>query len=172
MTLLRRLLTREVLTFLVVGGSGYVVDVVAFNELLVLPPFRSWDPSVARVLAVGIAMIVTFAGNAALTWSGRRWGHREVAWFVLLNVVGLGFSVVCLLVSHDLLHLTSRLADNVSANGVGLLLGTVFRFWTYRLLVFREDAGPEAVGEGVLHGGTGGRAQSGGSQVEPGTIAS
>ncbi len=89
MTLLRRLLTREVLTFLVVGGSGYVVDVVAFNELLVLPPFRSWDPSVARVLAVGIAMIVTFAGNAALTWSGRRWGRRVVAWFVLLNVVGL-----------------------------------------------------------------------------------
>lgn len=165
MTLLRRLLTREVLTFLVVGGSGYVVDVVAFNELLVLPPFRSWDPSVARVLAVGVAMVVTFAGNAALTWSGRRWGRREVAWFVLLNVVGLGFSVVCLLVSHDLLHLTSRLADNVSANGVGLLLGTVFRFWTYRLLVFREDAAPAVVGAGDP------RRQSGGRQVEPGTIA-
>ena len=55
---------------------------------------------------------------------------------------------------------------NVSANGVGLLLGTVFRFWTYRLLVFREDAGPAAVGAGDP------RRQSGGSQVEPGTIAS
>ena len=95
-----------------------------------------------------------------------KWGRREVAWFVLLNVVGLGFSVVCLLVSHDLLHLTSRLADNVSANGVGLLLGTVFRFWTYRLLVFREDAGPAVVGAGDP------RRQSGGRQVEPGTIAS
>ncbi len=75
-----------------------------------------------------------------------------------------------MLFSLDLLHLTSRLADPLSANGVGLLLGTVFRFWTYRLLVFREDA--DAVAVRAVPGEPGGRAQSGGSQVEPGTIAS
>lgn len=149
MTLARRLLSRELLTFLVVGGSGYVVDVVVFNELLSVPPFRGWDPSAARVVAVAVAMVVTFAGNAALTWSATRWGRREVARFVALNVIGLGFSVVCLVVSHDLLGLTSRLSDNISANRVGLVLGTLFWFWTYRWLVFRVEAaeGPSPVAQ-------------------------
>ncbi|MEH3033075.1 MAG: GtrA family protein [Aeromicrobium erythreum] len=159
MTLLRRLLTREVLTFLAVGGAGYVVDVVTFTELLGTRPFSGWDPNVARLVAVAVAMVVTFVGNAALTWRGRAWGRREVAWFVLLNLVGLGFSSVCLTVSHDLLGLTSRLADNLSANVVGLALGTVFRFLTYRLLVFREPAAdPDR--------------QSGGRQVEQVTVVS
>ena len=34
----RRFLTREVLTFLAVGGAGYVVDVAAFNLLRSLEP--------------------------------------------------------------------------------------------------------------------------------------
>ena len=43
---------------------------------------------------------------------------------------------VTLVLSHDVLGLTSRLADNTSANVVGLALGTVFRFVTYRRFVF------------------------------------
>jgi hypothetical protein len=35
-----------------------------------------------------------------------------------------------------MLGLTSALADNVSANGVGLVLGTAFRFWAYRRYAF------------------------------------
>jgi hypothetical protein len=56
--------------------------------------------------------------------------------FVLFNVVGFGRSAVTLVLSHDVLGLTSRLADNISANVVGLALGTAFRFLTYRRFVF------------------------------------
>jgi hypothetical protein len=42
----------------------------------------------------------------------------------------------CLAISHYLLGLTGPLADNISANGFGLVLGTVFRFWSYRKFVF------------------------------------
>jgi hypothetical protein len=41
-----------------------------------------------------------------------------------------------LVLSHDLLGLTSRLADNISANVVGLALGTLFRYWSYQRFVF------------------------------------
>lgn len=133
-----RLLTREVLTFLAVGGIGYVVDVVAFNLLRSIHPFASLDPSVARTLAVAVAMCVTYRGNRSLTWrhhtSGNR--RREVSLFVLFNVIGFGFSIVTLVLSHDVLGLTSRLADNISANVVGLALGTVFRYATYKRFVF------------------------------------
>ena len=44
--------------------------------------------------------------------------------------------MVTLALSHDVLGLTSRLADNISANLVGLALGTVFRYLTYKRFVF------------------------------------
>lgn len=137
-----RLLSREVGTFLAVGGCGYVVDVAAFNLLRSAPVFASADPSYAKVAAVAVAMVVTCVGNRLLTWRGQSTGNRrrEVALFVLFNVIGLGFSVVTLGISHDLMGLTSRLADNVSANVVGLALGTLFRYWSYRRFVFVSRA--------------------------------
>ena len=131
-------MTPELTSFLAVGGAGYVVDVAGFNVLRAAPPISALDPSVARVLAVVAAMVVTYLGNRLLTWRDvpsvdRR---REVGLFVLFNLVGLGMSVVCLLASHDLLGLTSRMADNVSANVVGMALGTAFRFWSYKRFVF------------------------------------
>jgi 3-phytase len=104
----------------------------------------AWDPSVARVLAVAVAMVVTYLGNRLFTWRGQ--GHssrrREVSLFVVFNLIGLGISVLTLVVSHDLLGLTTRLADNVSANVVGLGLGTLFRFWSYKTFVFAQP-GPD-----------------------------
>lgn len=136
--LLGRLLSREVLTFLAVGGAGYVVDVGAFNILRSLAPFNILDPTVARTLAVAVAMCVTYAGNRTLTWHEHTRGNRrrEVGLFVVFNIIGFGFSVVTLAVSHDVLGFTGRLADNVSANLVGLALGTVFRYLTYKRFVF------------------------------------
>ena len=138
---LPRPVSREVTTFLVVGGAGYVVDVLAFNLLRTESWFATADPSYARVVAVALAMVVTYFGNRLLTWRDRSAGdrRREVGLFVAFNVVGLLISVACLVLSHDVLGLTSRLADNVSANVVGLALGTAFRFWTYRAFVFVPD---------------------------------
>ena len=63
-----RFLSREVLMFLAVGGTGYVVDVVTFNLLRSVQPFATLDPSVARTLAVVAAMCITYVGNKTLTW--------------------------------------------------------------------------------------------------------
>jgi putative flippase GtrA len=136
---LRRLLTRDLLTFLTVGGVGYVVDVTVFNVLRSITPWSTMDPSVARTLALVAAMCVTYLGNRTLTWRDRptRDRRREIALFIVFNVIGFGFSIVTLAVSHDLLGLTSRLADNISANVIGLALGTAFRFVTYKHIVFR-----------------------------------
>lgn len=136
----------ELLTFLLVGGIGYVVDVAAFNVFRSLEPFRSIDPAYARTMAVAIAMVVTYLGNRTYTWRDdtRAVRRREIGLFVLFNVIGFGFSVATLVVSHDLMGLTSRLADNISANVVGMALGTAFRFWTYRRFVFASaEAGTE-----------------------------
>jgi len=87
-------------------------------------------------------MVVTYLGNRLVTWRGRSRGdrRREIGLFVAFNMVGLALSVVTLVISHDLLGLTSRLADNVSANVIGLALGTLFRYWSYRRFVFAAPA--------------------------------
>jgi len=140
--LVKRFASGEVITFLTVGGLGYVVDVGAFNALRSAPGLATADPSFARILAVALAMVVTYLGNRLVTWRGQSRGdrRREIGLFVAFNMVGLALSVVTLVISHDLLGLTSRLADNVSANVIGLALGTLFRYWSYRRFVFAAPA--------------------------------
>jgi putative flippase GtrA len=140
--LLRRAVTvlgdHEVAAFLLVGGAGYVVDVVTFNLVGFAGPLASLHPVVARTVAVLAAMTVTYLGNRSLTWrrcTGER-RRREISLFVLFNAIGFAISAAMLVLSHDVLGLTSRLADNVSANVIGVGLGTVFRFVTYRSFVF------------------------------------
>jgi putative flippase GtrA len=98
------------------------------------------------VLSAGLATVVTYVGNRHWTWSRRaRTGiRREGLLFVVLNVIGMAIAVVCLFISHYVLDLRSPLADNISANGIGLALGTAFRFWSYRTFVFRHATDPAA----------------------------
>jgi len=127
-----------VLTFLAVGGAGYVTDVAAFNWFRGQPVVGGANPIGAKIAAVAVAMVVTYLGNRTLTWRGlgstsRR---RELGLFAVFNLAGLLISVLALAVSHDVLGLTSRLADNLSGNVVGVGLGTAFRYWAYRRYVF------------------------------------
>lgn len=135
-------MNREIRSFLVVGGLGYVVDLLAFN---LLRPHTS--PTLARTGAVLLAMCVTYAGNRCVTWRGHPQDRRrEIGLFVVFNVIAYLFSLACLLFSHDVLELRSALADNVSANVIGVGLGTAFRFVAYRWL-FEAPARMPAGGE-------------------------
>ena len=131
-------------TFLGVGAAGYVVDVTVFNLLRSSPALDDNGPLLARTIAVLVAMLVTYVGNRHFTWrhhtsAGRR---REVVLFTFFNLVGFGLSAGCLVVSHHLLGLTGAWADNISANLIGVGLGTIFRFVTYRRFVFVDGPVP------------------------------
>jgi putative flippase GtrA len=88
-----------------------------------------------------VAIVVAWLGNRYWTFRHRRRSAvpREVALFLAINLVGLGIAAGCLAVSRYVLGFDSLLADNVAKNGVGLLLGMVFRFVCYRYIVFRGD---------------------------------
>ena len=45
---------------------------------------------------------------------------------------------MCLGFGFYVLELRSALAQNIAANGFGLVLATAFRFWSYRRFVFPE----------------------------------
>ncbi|MGH1563425.1 GtrA family protein [Mumia sp. DW29H23] len=136
---------REVGAFGVVGLAGYLTDVAVFNLLRYAgdPGLLEDRPLTAKVISVAVAMVVTYLGNRQWTWRGRSTHtvRREVALFVLMNGIGMLIAVGCLAFSHYVLGLDSALADNISANVVGLSLGTLFRFWAYRRFVFPEVDG-------------------------------
>ena len=131
---------RELAVFTVVGAVGYVVDVGLFNLLRYAgdPGVLEDKPLTAKALSVAAATVVTYAGNRHWTWRHRAWSspHREFAIFVVLNGIGMVIAVGCLAFSHYVLGFTGPLADNLSANGAGLVLGSAFRFWAYRRWVF------------------------------------
>ena len=137
----------ELAKFGTVGALSFVVDVVVFNLVLL------WldKPLTAKIVSTVVAATNAFLLNRA--WSFRHRERtsisREYGIFFVLNAVGLALSLLCLAVSHYVLGFDSPLADNVAANGVGLVLGTGFRFWSYRRFVW---AAPAAVEEAAADG--------------------
>ena len=98
-------------------------------------------PLTAKVISVTVATVATYLGNRHWTWRHReRTGlHREYVLFFVLNGIGLLIAAACLGFSRYVLDLHNALADNIAANVIGLGLGTLFRFWSYRKFVFREE---------------------------------
>jgi putative flippase GtrA len=139
-----RALVRQGLAFLAVGGVGFVVDVGVFNALratVLSPEHVAGGAMWAKAISVTLAIVVNWIGNRAITFRReRRTGPRvlrEAIEFLLASLLGSVVSLVCLGISHYALGLTSAAADNISANVVGLGLGTLLRFALYRLWVFR-----------------------------------
>ena len=129
-------LIHELAKFGVVGAIAFVVDIGVFN-LLRHGPMED-KPLTAKVISTVLATTVAFAGNRQWTFKHRERTNlrREYALFFGLNGVALAIALGCLGLSHYVLGFTSPLADNISANVIGMALGTMFRFWSYRRFVF------------------------------------
>ena len=145
-------IAREFTKFGIVGLIALVVDIGIFNLLRFTggegPLYDK--PLSAKVISVVIATCVSYVGNRY--WSFRHRGRtrmrREVPLFFLLNGIAMLIAVACLWFSHYVLGLDNAVADNISANVIGLGLGTLFRFWSYRRFVF--PAIPEGTAEHEL----------------------
>ena len=154
MSLLRGLVTRfrallsELAKFGTVGFLSLLVDLLVFNLVLTVLPDK---PLTAKVCSTVVSATNAFVLNRIWSFKHRTRTsiRREYTLFAVLNAVGLGIALLCLAVSHYVLGFESRLADNIAANGVGLVLGTTFRFWSYRKFVW---AAPEEVQAAALDG--------------------
>jgi putative flippase GtrA len=136
-------LVREVSKFGTVGGVSFLIDLAIFNVLLA----AGSETLVAKTISTTIATTVAFLGNRFWTWRAREHTHmgKQYGMFFFLNAVGLGIGLACLAISHYGLGeiwpaLQSRLADNISGQLIGTGFGTLFRFWSYRRFVFRDNA--------------------------------
>ena len=104
------------------------------------PPQRTlsqMDPTLFWYVVATVLVLVGLAGVILPALPG-----------LPLVFIGMLVAVVCLWFSHYVLDLRSALADNISSNIVGVALGTIVRYFGYKLLVFTgakdSDTAPPA----------------------------
>ena len=136
-------LIHEVAKFGVVGAIAFVVTTVGTNLL----HFQvGLGPLTSNVIATIVATFVSYAGNRYWTFRHREGSTmaREYVVFFVLNGIGLAIQLACIGITYYLLGLTDKLSYNI-ALVIGIGLGTLFRFWSYRRWVWVEP--PTATAE-------------------------
>ena len=141
---------RELAKFLVVGGTTYVVDVGLFT--LMSHTVLSNKVVTAKAISVIIATILSYILNREWSFSrrGGREPRHEAMLFFVVNGIALGLNLVPLALSQYVLGFntdhyaafTVTVANFISANIIGTILGMAFRFWAYRKWVFPEELTP------------------------------
>jgi putative flippase GtrA len=127
--------------YAIVGAAATVVDIALFNIFISVEMFENVPhlSFFAKFMSSAIAIVVAYLGHKLWTFSHRS-GHDnesfQLGLFVLVNLAGLFIALSCLWFSRFVLGFTSQFADNVSANVVGLVLATMFRFLASRKWVF------------------------------------
>jgi putative flippase GtrA len=145
-----RQLIHEGAKFLVVGGIGAILTFGVANALHGMGKYS------AITVATVVATVATYLGNRY--WSFRhRQGQgtaRDSVIFFILNGIGLLIYYGCIWLIQDVGGLTGKLWYNV-ALVLGTVLGTLFRFWSYRKWVWTlpaEAPTPAASSEGARVG--------------------
>jgi putative flippase GtrA len=129
-------LVRELGKFGTIGIVSFAVDFSIYNLI-----YDYLNTLVAGAISMTVAATVAFIGNRFWTWRDRARTdlRREYALYFLFNLGGLLIGLACLWVSHYGLGFKTQLADNIAKNVVGMALGTLFRFVSYRQIVFRKS---------------------------------
>ncbi|MDT0331709.1 GtrA family protein [Nocardiopsis lambiniae] len=130
-----------------VGAVAYAVQLAATNLLWGVVGL---GPLTGQVLGTLVAIAVAFVGNRFWTFADRaRTGFgRETFLFLLMNGVGLLIQLGCQWFSVYVLGLDGPVAQNIAGNVVGVGLGTLFRFFSYRTWVFPEPPAAVTTAEG------------------------
>lgn len=135
-----RQLIHEGAKFGIIGIAGVFLNMGIANALYFTGPIK------AATVAVIVTTVVSYVANRY--WSFRHRERtsvpRETVMFFALNGVGLLIQWAVVGFTYYGLGDTGKLA-NVIANNVGIVLGTLFRFWSYRKWVW---AAPQPAPEG------------------------
>jgi putative flippase GtrA len=150
-------LIREFTKFGIIGVVNTVLDFGIFNALLPIGPLK------AQVVATTVAATSSYFMNRHWTFRHRaRSGlRREYSLFFLFNGIGLAIALAVLGFTKYGLGHDDRVSINI-AKAVGLVLGTLFRFWSYRKWVFlhpedtlyEPEEEPEPAGPSPVRTGT------------------
>jgi putative flippase GtrA len=161
-----RHLIRELAAFGIVGAAGFVVT---FGGTAILHEKLGMGFFLATVVATVVATAVTYVGNRYWTFRHRERTSvpRESAVFLVLNGVGIVIQEAVVLFGTHVLGV--RGGAQYIALFVGVVLGTLFRFWSYRKWVW-PAASPAPPDVRLAAGPSSGPPSTGLGDLEPATM--
>jgi putative flippase GtrA len=132
-------ITGEAAKFGIIGVVNIVVNFAVVNLMLIT--VLKGSELKANAVAVVVSATSAYFMNRHWTYRDRPKStlRREYSLFFFFNLIGLVIQVGTVAFTKYSLHETHILATNIST-GVGIALGTLFRFWAYRTHVFKVDA--------------------------------
>jgi putative flippase GtrA len=138
-------LVREIAKFGAVGGAGLLVNLIAFNLVRNVTGLQVVR---ASVIATIVAIVFNYIGFRYFTYRDRDKGGRtrEMTLFLLFSAAGLVIENGVLYVATYGFGWDGSLQSNVF-KFLGIGLGTLFRFWSYRTWVFRAMPAGSAVAD-------------------------
>ncbi|HEX3925154.1 MAG TPA: GtrA family protein [Streptosporangiaceae bacterium] len=130
-------LAKEAARFCVVGLSGLALTDCGANLLRYKVGLSGL---VSFAIATVVATALTYIASRYWTFRHRERAGvgRETAAFFAVNAIGILISEGCIELTY-LMHGDSGLAYNLALNG-GAGLASVFRYWSYKNLVWRDGA--------------------------------
>ncbi len=141
-----RRFSAEIAKFGAVGGAGVLVNLLVFNFVR-----QVTDLQVVRasIVATVVAIVFNYVGFRYFTYRDRDKSRRtrEMSLFLLFSAVGLVIENGVLFTATYGFGWDSPLQSNIF-KFLGIGLGTLFRFWSYRSWVFRALPAREPVARG------------------------
>jgi len=136
-------LASEFAKFGTIGVINVVVNYGVFNALLITG--LTEGRLKANIAATVVATTSSYFMNRYWTYRDRPKStlRREYVLFFAFNLVGLLIELGVLGLAVYGFGMTSLIASNV-AKTIGMVIGTVFRFWSYRTFVFPAAPAPAA----------------------------
>ena len=128
-------LIHEFAKFAVIGVAGVFITNAVYDLLYI---HLGLGPVTSTTIATIVATIASYLGNRYWSFRDRqRTGVvREIVVFALLNGIGLLIQDAAVAFNYYLLGLGhDKLAGFIALNS-GIVLATLFRFWSYRRLVW------------------------------------
>jgi putative flippase GtrA len=131
-------LIHELAKFGTIGVVNLFVN-LGVSNLLWVTIFKDSEVK-GKAVATVVATVAAYFMNRHWTYRDRPKSalHREYVLFFFFNLVGLIIEAGVLTLGKYGLGITHLLALNLFT-GIGMVLGTIFRFWAYRTHVFKAE---------------------------------
>jgi putative flippase GtrA len=133
----------EFAKFGVIGIAGVVITNAVYDLLYL---HLGVGPVTSATIATIVATITSYVGNRYWSFRTRQRTRvvREIIIFAVLNGLALLIQDAAVAFNYYLLHLGHNKAAVFIALNTGIVLATLFRFWSYRTFVWAAPSAGQA----------------------------
>lgn len=124
-------LIKQILRFLVVGGTATVID---YSIFAILTQFLNIHYLVAQVISFTISLMFNYVASTKWVFNANKQNKKQIIIFVVLSVIGLGINSLLLFIGVDLMSIHELIAK-LFATAIVM----IYNFITRKLIIEKNN---------------------------------